>query len=193
MAKTGRKGFTKKQLINISVALLAVFLLGFRIYSDLYPTSPVFDVFSYTDDEVILHAAAFKRASDGDTIVVVMDGQEMTVRLIGVDAPESTRCTVQDCTDEGKKAYEYTSGYFKLGQTIYLEFDKGQKDKYGRTLAYIWTSNTCKFNDFNEFKKYNFNALLLQNTQSRARYYSPNGKYRKWFNRIDRMKYLYEE
>ena len=102
MAKTGRKGFTKRQLINIAVALLAVFLLGFRIYSDLYPTSPVFDVFSYTDDEVILHAAAFKRASDGDTIVVVMDGQEMTVRLIGVDAPESTRCTVQDCTDEGK-------------------------------------------------------------------------------------------
>ena len=183
----------RRRLINILVALLAVFILGFRIYLDLYPTSPVTDIFSYTDEEVVLQSAAFKKASDGDTIVVVTNSQEVSIRLIGVDAPESTRCTVQECTDEGEKAYQYTAGFFKVGQTIYLEFDKGLKDKYGRTLAYIWLTNDCKFNDYNDFKKYCFNALLLQNTQSRAKYYSPNGKYRKWFNRIDRMKYLYEE
>lgn len=194
MAKQKTDSEKKKQrVINILVALLAVFILGFRIYLDLYPTSPVTDIFSYTDEEVVLQAAAYKRASDGDTIVVVTNGQEVSIRLIGVDAPESTRCTVQQCTDEGKAAYEYTAGFFKLGQTIFLEFDKGQTDKYGRTLAYVWLTNDCKFNDYNDFKKYCFNALLLQNTASRAKYYSPNGKYRKWFNRLDRMKNLYTE
>ena len=181
----------KKQIRNFIVALLAVFLLGFKIYTDLNPTSPVLDIFSYTDDEVILESAAYKRTSDGDTIVVTMNGQDVTVRLIGVDAPESTRCTVQECSVAGDEASKYTAGFFKVGQTIYLEYDKDRTDKYGRTLAYIWTTNDCTFNDFNDFKKYNFNALLLQNTDTRAKYYSPNGKYRKWFNRIDRLKNIY--
>ena len=181
----------KAQIRNIIAAVLVVFLLGYKIYTDLNPTSPVLDIFSYTDDEVVLQAAAYKRTVDGDTIVVTMNAQDVTIRLIGVDAPESTSCSIQECTDAGKEAYEYTKGYFSLGQTIYLEFDRGQNDKYGRTLAYVWLSNNCKFNDFNDFKKYNFNALLLQNTETRAKYYSPNGKYRKWFNRIDRLKNIY--
>ena len=44
----------KAQIRNIIAAVLVVFLLGYKIYTDLNPTSPVLDIFSYTDDEVVL-------------------------------------------------------------------------------------------------------------------------------------------
>ncbi len=78
------------------------------------------------------------RVVDGDTLV--LDNAER-VRLIGVDTPE---------TVHPRRPVEYfaeqASAFTKRmasGKTVLLEFDQanaavGHKDKYGRTLAYVY-------------------------------------------------------
>jgi len=73
------------------------------------------------------------RVIDGDTIV--LDGKE-TVRLIGVDAPESkdTREPVQYFAEE---SYKFVKSMVE-GKRVRLENDRERLDKYGRTLAYVY-------------------------------------------------------
>ncbi len=74
-----------------------------------------------------------KRVVDGDTIKLE-DGR--TVRLIGVDTPETVdpRKEVQ-CF--GPEAKEFTTNLLDR-QWVRLETDVSTTDKYGRTLAYVW-------------------------------------------------------
>jgi micrococcal nuclease len=73
------------------------------------------------------------RVVDGDTIV--LDGNE-TVRLIGVDTPE-TKDPRRPVQYYGAEASAFTKKLVE-GKNIRLEYDQEQKDKYGRTLAYIY-------------------------------------------------------
>lgn len=75
---------------------------------------------------------------DGDTIIVLMDGREEKVRMIGIDAPESVSSAEEENTVYGEMASEYTKANLQEGMTIYLTFDIERTDIYGRTLAYIW-------------------------------------------------------
>lgn len=79
--------------------------------------------------------------ADGDTIHISYYGIEMSLRLIGVDAPETVdpRTTVQCFGIEA-------SNYLKLkltGQQVYIESDPTQSnaDKYGRLLRYVYLEN----------------------------------------------------
>ena len=81
------------------------------------------------------------RVVDGDTLV--LDGGER-VRLIGVDTPETVhpRKPVQ-CF--GTDASKFTKRLAQ-GQTVRLEFDQANahvlhRDKYQRTLAYVYLSD----------------------------------------------------
>ena len=73
------------------------------------------------------------RVIDGDTIE--LDGKEK-VRLTGVDTPETVdpRKPVQYF---GKEASEFTRRMAE-GKRVRLEFDQDTKDRYGRTLAYVY-------------------------------------------------------
>lgn len=73
------------------------------------------------------------RVIDGDTIV--LDGYE-TVRLIGVDTPE-TKDPRKPVQFFGEEAYKFTQKLVE-GKKVFLEFDQTLKDKYGRTLAYVF-------------------------------------------------------
>lgn len=84
---------------------------------------------------------------DGDTIEV--DGQK--VRLIGVDAPESSECSklhkdaeatetpAEEVLERGKEAKIFVRDRV-LGKTVELEVDElaGSQDQYGRHLAHVW-------------------------------------------------------
>ncbi len=76
---------------------------------------------------------AVTRVVDGDTVVLETVG---TVRLIGVDTPETVdpRKPVQDF---GIEASDFLKS-FLASQTVRLEFDLQRTDKYGRTLAYLY-------------------------------------------------------
>ena len=77
------------------------------------------------------------RTVDGDTIVLNIDGKEKTVRLIGVDAPESVHPDQTRNTDDGKAASEWMSEYLS-GKQVYIEYGMDPTDDYGRTLAYVY-------------------------------------------------------
>ena len=87
------------------------------------------------------------RVIDGDTIEVLINNKEDTVRLIGIDSPETldSRKPVQCFGKEASnKAKEMLSG-----KTIRLEPDTTQsnRDKYGRLLRYVFLNN-LNFNKF---------------------------------------------
>ncbi len=80
--------------------------------------------------------------TDGDTIRVTINGKSTPVRLIGIDTPEVTdpRNPVQCFGPEAsRRAHELLDG-----TQVWLEYDPSQnrRDRYGRTLAYIWINDT---------------------------------------------------
>ena len=86
---------------------------------------------------------------DGDTIVVVQGGREVTVRLIGVDTPETGRPDTP-VQFYGPEASDFTRRAL-LGKQVQLEFESpgrpgGATDKYGRTLAYVIAGDGTNFN-----------------------------------------------
>ena len=74
---------------------------------------------------------------DGDTIAVLKDNKEVTVRMIGIDTPESVNRDQSKNTSEGLEASLWLHERLK-GRQIYLEYDEQRMDRYGRDLAYVW-------------------------------------------------------
>ena len=78
------------------------------------------------------------RVIDGDTVVVSLGGQETTVRLIGVDTPETVHPSkpVEAC---GKEASQFPRNLLK-GESVYVRYESAvpTQDKYDRTLAYLF-------------------------------------------------------
>jgi micrococcal nuclease len=82
---------------------------------------------------------------DGDTIVVrTNDARELTVRLLGVDTPE-THHPRKPVECFGPEAEAYTRARL-LGRQVALEFDVERRDIYERTLAYVLLDGR-RFND----------------------------------------------
>jgi hypothetical protein len=80
--------------------------------------------------------ATVTRVVDGDTIVVNIAGSEYRVRYIGVDTPEST--TKQECY--GREAARFNRSLVN-GQTVRLERDVNDTDRFGRLLRYVYLPN----------------------------------------------------
>lgn len=82
------------------------------------------------------------RIVDGDTIVVLINGAQEKIRLIGVDTPETVdpRGSVQ-CF--GEEASAFTKSILE-NQAVRLEADPSQddRDKYGRLLRYVFLDDT---------------------------------------------------
>lgn len=113
------------------------------------------------------------RVVDGDTIVVVMQGELMKVRFSGVNTPESVGDYEDDPQFYGKEASAYTKSVLKEGLTIYLEEDVKKLDKYDRYLAYIWLDYPSETDVLTTC----FNAMLIEQG------------YGRWFNDYDNTKY----
>ena len=122
---------------------------------------------------------------DGDTIQVSIDGEEKSLRFVGVDTPESVNPDKEKNTPEGKVASEFTKGYLTKGMKVYLEFDEVTQDKYERMLAYVWLSAEIDMESYEDFCKNNYGAILLQETYCRAEYIPPNGKYYEWYKQLE--------
>ena len=86
---------------------------------------------------------------DGDTIEVQFNNQTETVRLIGIDTPETVdprkpvQCFGKEASDKAKSLLN--------NQTVKLEPDiaQGERDKYGRLLRYVFLDGV------------NFNQLMI--------------------------------
>ena len=74
---------------------------------------------------------------DGDTISVIIGKEEVSVRMIGIDTPESVNRDKSKNTPEGMEASLWLHDLLK-GRKVWLEYDEQRIDRYGRTLAYVW-------------------------------------------------------
>ncbi|MDN5351852.1 MAG: micrococcal nuclease [Clostridiales bacterium] len=83
---------------------------------------------------------AVERVVDGDTIVVRMGADAVKVRMIGIDTPESVHSDPEKNTPEGEAASEYVKAML-TDEKVYLAYDVGIQDRYGRTLAYVYLAD----------------------------------------------------
>ena len=111
------------------------------------------------------------RVIDGDTIEL-SDGT--TVRMIGVDTPESVHPDQSRNSREGKTASEWTHNLLS-GEKVRLEYDKERTDKYGRTLAYVY------------YKDEMVNEMLLKKGFAKTMIIEPNIKYADRFKRLEKQ------
>ena len=86
------------------------------------------------------------RVIDGDTISVRLDGDRYTVRLTGVDTPETTHPT-RGVEPYGPEAADYTTARL-TGATVRLDRDPAgdAQDGYGRILRYVMLPTGEHFN-----------------------------------------------
>jgi micrococcal nuclease len=70
------------------------------------------------------------RVPDGDSLVVLLNGVEERVRLIGINAPEQDECLGPESGEALRDLLD--------GTTVVLEADEESTDQYGRLLRYVW-------------------------------------------------------
>ena len=83
---------------------------------------------------------------DGDTIVVRVDGREETVRLLGIDTPE-TRKPDSPVECFGPEATARLEALLPEGTTVRLVRDVEPRDRYDRLLAYVYRDTDGLFVD----------------------------------------------
>ncbi|WP_409228173.1 stalk domain-containing protein [Gudongella sp. SC589] len=120
----------------------------------------------YIDSERINYHGEYKvkRVVDGDTIVVDYKGQEETLRLIGIDTPESVHPDQERNTTEGKEAARYTKEILG-GRLVGIQLDVQERDQYGRLLAYVWLDGEL------------YNKMVVEAGMATVATYPPNVKY----------------
>lgn len=126
-----------------------------------------------TPADVVRGAANVKvvRVVDGDTIEVMLRGETVTIRLIGIDTPETVHPILGvECF--GKAASAFTERSLE-GRVVRLEFDAERLDRYERTLAYVWRDGM-------------FNAELVRRGYATAYPYPPNTRYADLFASAER-------
>ena len=104
-----------------------------------------------------------QRVIDGDTIVLA-DGR--SVRYIGIDTPEAGETYFEEAKEANRRLV--------ADKNIRLEPDVEEKDRFGRTLAYIYVNDTF------------VNVGLVQEGYARAYPYPPNIKYEGVFSNAEK-------
>ena len=77
------------------------------------------------------------KVTDGDTIHVAIGGGDETVRLIGIDTPETVDPR-QPVGCFGKEASNRTKELLPVGTKVRLVRDVEARDRYDRLLAYVY-------------------------------------------------------
>ena len=141
-------------LLCLGLLVLSFTLLGSLSSEEALPLSPsqVADVAASVDASstppLPQNTYAVAKVIDGDTISIIKEGTTVTLRLIGLDTPETVdprkpvQCFGKAASDKAKELL--------TGKMVRLEFDasQGLLDKYGRTLAYVFLVDGTFFNEY---------------------------------------------
>ena len=88
--------------------------------------------------------AVVVRVVDGDTVVLRMQGGEESVRLIGVDTPETIKPdTPVQCY--GPEASAHLHDVLPHGSRVRVARDAEARDHFGRLLLYLWLTEDDRF------------------------------------------------
>lgn len=124
-----------------------------------------------------LEVCTLERVVDGDTIVVSVDGKSQKVRLIGIDAAESVHPDESRNTEAGAEASAYLKSLIAPGQTLYLQRDVSETDRYGRLLRYVWVGQPIDADDPEEVAGKMLNAIIVKSGHAQAKDYAPDTRY----------------
>jgi micrococcal nuclease len=119
-----------------------------------------------------LTPARVTRVVDGDTIEVEVNGTEYTVRYIGIDTPETVhpdkpvQCFGPEASARNKDLVE--------GETVGLERDVSETDRYGRLLRYVWVGDEM------------VNAALVRDGFAQVSTYPPDVRHQDMFLQLQR-------
>ena len=133
LRKLQRKRISKRRRTRFwTCAVLLCVLIAAALFLHLFPglfeKDP--EPGSYEGPFAVVHV------TDGDTLILSIEGKETTVRLIGIDAPESVHRDPEKNTPEGAEASRRLRD-LAAGKKVFLEYDERRYDQYGRTLAYV--------------------------------------------------------
>ncbi len=107
---------------------------------------------------------------DGDTVDLIIGGEQERVRLIGVDAPESvSRDTPVQCF--GQEAATALKGLLPVDSVVRIERDRESRDRFGRLLLYLYRAQDDLF----------VNEWLVINGYADTLFFEPNTGYRSSF------------
>lgn len=120
------------------------------------------------------------RVVDGDTIVVDRGYSEETVRLIGIDTPESVHPDENRNTEAGNVASDHTKELLADVDTVYLEKDISDTDKYNRLLRYVWLDNP----DTADAETAMLNAILVKTGWAEPKDFPPDTTYSELFHSL---------
>lgn len=81
------------------------------------------------------------RVVDGDTLIAEVAGEELTIRLLNIDTPE-TKHPDHPVQCLGPEATAFLTERLPAGTEIELEYDEEREDRYGRTLAGVVESDS---------------------------------------------------
>lgn len=84
-----------------------------------------------------------ERVIDGDTLVIRYQGVLTTVRLLGVDTPETVHPN-KPVEHFGREASAFTKRLLE-NEKVRLDFDLERFDRYGRLLAYVYRASDGLF------------------------------------------------
>ena len=106
-------------------------------------------------------AAVVVNVVDGDTIDVLLNGQRIRVRYIGINTPERGEACYTEATNHNRALVQ--------GKTVTLVRDTSDTDRYGRLLRYVYAGGVF------------VNLSLVQAGYAEAKYYAPDGRHRQTF------------
>lgn len=155
------------------LGLLSIFVLALYGIILRPPPTPVSQPASTPTIETVsspsLNLYKVIRVVDGDTIEIEGGNgapSGVKVRLIGIDTPELNKTGVTGCF--GRESYDYANKLL-TGQTIRLEKDVSETDRYGRLLRFIYLDNTF------------INDKLVRDGYARVYTYPPDVKFQEQF------------
>ena len=94
--------------------------------------------------------ARFVRVIDGDTFIAEIQKngrwREETIRMIGIDSPETNNSYGNHPVCYGKEATRYADSILNTSPRIWIESDKDDEDDFGRLLRYVWYENPASGN-----------------------------------------------
>ena len=96
--------------------------------------------------------ATVDRVIDGDTIDAIIGDDEVRVRLIGIDTPETKKPDFPvECY--GPEATAFTESLLPVGTPIRIERDTVNRDDFGRLLGYVYRAEDGVFVNYEAIRQ----------------------------------------
>lgn len=153
--------FRKGKLMKTSLVLLCMLVLLAGCEGEEKPSK-------ITDQNV---EATVVEVIDGDTIKVEFQGEEYSVRYIGINTPEIAHGN-QPGEECGLQATD-ANARFVAGQTVRLERDVSDTDVFGRLLRYVYIGDLM------------INKMLLQSGWAEVVSYPPDTREYETFRQME--------